>query len=129
MNPTATVDVVAREFRFEVGVVTLNGEDRFIDERGDVGPRRLILQIRPARFRRHPEATLGEIFVPAFQQRLELRAFDAVLRQFRFQLIAPRFERVGDVLQKEQAKDNVLVFRGVDLAAQSISGFHNVSAS
>ena len=33
-----------------------------------------------------------------------------------------RLERVGDVLQKEEAEDNVLVLRSVDLSTQRVRG-------
>jgi len=46
-----------------------------------------------------------------------------VLGKLRLQLVAAGLETVGDVLEKEQAEDDVLVLGGIDLAAKSVGGF------
>jgi hypothetical protein len=70
----------------------------------------------PARLGRYPEDPLGGVLVAVLQQTALLRAGDAVCGQFGFQLLAPGFERVGDVFQEEQAEDDMLVLGGIDLA-------------
>ena len=115
--------VVARQLALEVRVVALDGEDGVVDQRGDVGPRGLVLQVLPARLGRHPEHPLGGVLVAALQQAFELRAGDAVGFQLGLELLAAGLEGVGDVLQEQQAEDDVLVLGGVDLAAQGVGGF------
>ena len=118
----AAAGVVARELALEVRVVALDGKDGVVDQRGDVGTGGLVLEVRPAGFGRHPEDALGRVLVAAFEQAFELLALDAVLFQFVFELVAPGLEGVGDVLQEEQAEDDVLVFRGIDGAPELVGG-------
>jgi len=80
----------------------------------------LVLQVLPARLGRHPEHPLGGVLVAVLQQTFELRASNAVGGQFIVEFFAPGLERVGDVLQEEQAENDVLVLGGIDLAAQGI---------
>jgi hypothetical protein len=39
------------------------------------------------------------------------------------QLIPPGLKGVGDVFEREQAEDDMLVLGGIDLPAQSVGGF------
>jgi len=43
-----------------------------------------------------------------------------VARQLGFQFVATRLKAIGDVLEKEQAKDDVLVLGGINLQKQSL---------
>jgi len=116
----AAAGVVAWQFALEVWVVALDGEDGIVDQGGDVRPRGLVLEVLPARLGRHPEHPLGGVLVAAFQQAFQLRAGDAVGFQFGLELVPARGERIGDVLQEQQAEYDVLVFSGIDLATQCI---------
>ena len=80
------------------------------------------LQVGPARFGRHPEHPLGGVLVTVFEQAFELHARDPVGHELGIQFIAPGLERIGDVLQEQQAEDDVLVLSGVDLPAQGVGG-------
>src|ERR1700678_1967983 len=74
------------------------------------------------RFRRHPEDALSRVLVAGFEQTAELFAFDDILRQFGPQVVTTAFEAVGNVLEEQQAEDNVLVLRGIDLPTERVSG-------
>ncbi len=50
-------------------------------------------------------------------------AADAVLGQLGFQFIPSRLKAIGDVLEKEQPEDDVLVLGGINLPAKSVGGF------
>jgi YD repeat-containing protein len=91
-------------------------------KRGDVRAGSLVLKVRPARFGRHPEDPLGRVLIAGFEQAFELFAHDAVSRQFGPQVVAPAFEAVGDVFKEQQAQDNVLVLRSVDLPTKGVGG-------
>jgi len=119
----AAACVVARQLALEVGVVALDGEDGVVDQRGDVRPRGLVLEVLPARLGWHPENPLGGVLVAVLQQAIELWTGDAVGLQLGLQFLASRLEGVGDVLQEQQAEDDMLVLGGIDLAAQRIGGF------
>ncbi len=113
----AAAGVIARQLALEVGVVALHGQDGVVDQLGDAGLRGLVLEVLPARLRRHPEHPLGCVLVAILQQPFELWAGDAVGLQLALQLLTPGLEGVGDVLQEEQAEHHVLVLGGIDLAA------------
>src|SRR5690606_41166368 len=57
-----------------------------IDERGDIGPGGLVLEIGPAGFGRNPEDALGEVFVAILKQGIKLGAGDLVFLKFDLQL-------------------------------------------
>jgi hypothetical protein len=116
----AAAGVVTRQLALEVRVVALDGEDGVVDQRRDVGARGLVLEVGPARLGRNPEDPLGGVLVAVFQQAFELRASDFVGFEFGLEFRAAGLERVGDVLQEEQAEDDVLVLGGVDLPAQGV---------
>ena len=84
------------------------------------GARGLVLEVLPTGLRWHPEDPLGGVLVAVLQQAFELRAGDAVGLEFGLELDAPCLEGIGDVLQEEQAEDDVLVLGCVDLAAQGV---------
>jgi hypothetical protein len=88
--------------------------------------RGLILQVRPPRFRRHPKDALGSVLVARLEQFVKLFALDAIFRQLGPQIIAAALEAVGDVLEKQQPENDVLVLGGIDLSAQGVGGFPKV---
>jgi hypothetical protein len=85
------------------------------DEPADARLARLRLEMRPARFGRHPEDVLRAVFVRVLRVR--------TLRAFGFELRVLLLEGVGDVLEKDEAEDNVLVFGRVHAAAQRVGHF------
>ena len=119
----AATGVVARQLALEVRVVALDSEDGVVDQRGDVGPRGLVLEVLPACLGRYPEDPLGGVLVAVLQQAFDLRPADAFSFQFPLELAAPRLKRVGNVLQEEQAEDDMLVLGSVDLTAQGVGQF------
>ncbi len=119
----AAAGIVARELTLEVGIIALDRVDRVVDERGDVGSRRLILEVRPAGFRWNPENALGGVLVAVFQEGFKLLAGDSVGLELGFELFTARLERIGDVLEEEQPEDDVLVLSGVNLSTQGVCRF------
>ena len=117
MPPTS---VIARQLAFEDHVVALNGEDGVIDQLGYVGSSGVVLEVLPACLGRHPEDSLGGVLIAVLQQALGLVPGDAVGFQLAFELAPSRLKGVGDVLQEEQAKNDVLVLGSVDLSAQGV---------
>ncbi len=63
---------------------------------------------------RHPEDAGGAVLVRIFGV--------GALRLLRFQLGVLRLEGVGDVLEEDQAEDDVLVLRRVHVVAQRVGG-------
>ena len=118
----AATGVVTRQLALEVGVVALDGEDGVVNQRGNVGACCLVLEVLPACLGGHPENPLGGVLVAVFEQAFLLRAGDSVSGKLDFEFVAPGLKGVGDVLQEKQAKDDVLVFGRVDLAAQGVGG-------
>ena len=116
----AATGVVARQLALEVRVVALDSEDGVVDQRGDVGPCGLVLKVLPACLGRYPEDTLGGVLVAVFKQAFDLRPADAVGFQFPLEFSAPRLKGVGNVLQEEQAEDDVLVLGSIDLTSQGV---------
>src|SRR5688500_7794733 len=66
----------------------------------------------PARFGWHPENTQRAVLVRIFGV--------GALRFLDFQLRVLLLERVGNVLEKKQTEDNVLVLGGIHAAAQRV---------
>jgi len=118
----AAASVVAGELALEVRVITLDCKDRIVDQRGDVWSGSLILKIRPSRFLRHPKDALSRILVAGFKQAVELFARNAVFRQPGLQFVTTAFEAVGNVLEEQQAQNNVLVLGGIDLSTEGVGG-------
>ena len=71
-------------------------------------------EVRQAGLPGHPENVDGAILVAIFG----VRALGAL----RFEPGVVFLERVGDVLQKDQAEDDVLVFGGVHIGTQHVGG-------
>ena len=74
------------------------------------------LEVRPAGFLRHPEDVLGPVFVRV------LGVGALVFALARNELGAVFLEGVGDVLEEDQAEDDVLVFRRVHVVAELVGG-------
>ena len=104
------------------GIVSFHGKDCIVDEFGDVRPRCLVLQIGPTRLRWHPEDVLGDVLVAVFQQAIKLISTNPFRLQLASEFVTSRLERIGNILQKEEAKDHVFVFCCVDLSAQFVGG-------
>src|SRR5688500_12819654 len=93
-------------------VVALNAFHRGVDQLADCRLLRLRLQMRPARLRRHPEDAVPTIFIRI----LGIGSASPLSEQ----LLVMLLERVGDVLQEQQSKTDVLVLRGIHAAAQRV---------
>ena len=96
--------VVLGEHVLEHRVGMFDGGHRLIDELTDGGLPRLVLQTRPARPGRHPENIFGDVLVAVLG-----RVFTPFSSHGR---LTP-FERIGDVFQKEESKDDVLVLGSI----------------
>ena len=108
----AGAGVVLRQHALERGVVALDGGHRVVDERADGGLRGAGLQVRPARLLRHPEDAGGAVLVGVFGV--------GALLLLRFELGVLGLEGVGDVLEEDQAEDDVLVLGRVHVVAQRV---------
>ena len=105
---------VLRQHTLERGVVALDRGHRIVDQRADGRLRRARLQVLPARLLRHPEDAGGAILVRIFRI--------GALRLLGFKLGVLGLEGVGDVLEEDQAEDDVLVLRRVHVVAQRVGG-------
>ena len=95
---------------FQYRVIPLDGDHAVIQEFPDLGLFGLALQERPARFLRHPEHILRQVFVPVF----------GVGVFFFEQLSVDFFERIGNIFQEDQPQHHVLVLRRIHVAAQLV---------
>ena len=103
--------VVARQHVLERGVVPLDSRHGLIDGQADGRLPRLRPQMSPAGLRRDPEDVLSDVLVPIL---------GGVLAPLGEHCLTALFEGVGDVLEENQAKDDVLVLGGVHRAAQGV---------
>ena len=103
--------VVFGQHLLERRVVALDAGHGDVDELADGRLARLGLQMRPAGLRRHPEDVLGDVFVAV------LGCLGAPFGQNRRMAL---LEGVGDVFQKDEAQDDVLVLGRVHAAAQGV---------
>ena len=106
--------VVLGQHALERRVVALDRDHRVVDQRADGRLRGVGLQVRPARLLRHPEDVRGAVLVRVFGV--------GALRLLRFELGVLRLEGVGDVLEEDQAEDDVLVLGRVHVVAQRVGG-------
>ena len=104
--------VVLGQHVLEHRVVALYARHRAIDELADGRLPRLGLEMAPAGFRRHPEDVLGPVLVRILRVgALILLGHEAGM---------PLLEGVGDVLEEDQPKDDMLVLGRVHRAAQGV---------
>ena len=104
--------VVLGQHALQRRVVALDAGHGVVHELADGGLAGLRLQVRPARLGRHPEDALGAVFVGV--------SGVGALRLLGQQRGVLLFERVGNVLQEQQAEADVLVLGGVHAAAQRV---------
>ncbi len=104
--------VILRQDGFERRVVALDRRHRVIDDLADRRLRRGAFQIRPARFRRHPENIDRAVLVRVFR----VGAFAAL----RVELGVFRLERVGNVFEKNQPEHDMLVLGRIHIVAQRV---------
>lgn len=95
-------------------VVALDGGHRVIDDRADGRLWRARLEVRPSRLFRNPENAGGAILVAVFGV--------GALGLLRFQFGVFRLESVGDVLEEDQAEDDVFVLSRVHVIAERVGG-------
>ncbi len=80
-----------------------------------VGCLALGLEVRPAGLLRHPEDVDGAVFVRVF-------GVGSLLALSASSLACCLLEGVGDVLEEDQAEDDMLVLGGVHVVAQLVGG-------
>src|SRR5258708_1272726 len=90
------------------------GAHGVVHQGADRGLRRARLKVRPARFLRYPEDAGGAVFVWVFGV--------GALLALGVQLGVLGLEGVGDVLQEDQAEDDVFVLGRVHVVAQGVGG-------
>jgi hypothetical protein len=110
----AGAGVVLGQHVQELRVDPLDRGHRVVDELADRGLRGVGLQVRPARLLRHPEDARGAVLVGVFGV--------GALGLLRGELGVLGLERVGDVLEEDQAEDDVLVLGRVHVVAQRVGG-------
>jgi hypothetical protein len=106
--------VVLGQHTLERRVVALDGGHRVVDEGADRGLRGAGLEVGPAGFPGHPEDAGGAVLVGVL--------WIGAVRALSLELGMLRFEGVADVLEEDQAQDDVLVFGRVHVVAQGIGG-------
>jgi hypothetical protein len=104
--------VVLGQHALEGRIVALDGGHRVVHESADGWLRRIAFEVRPARLLGHPEDADGAILVGV----LGIGA----LGPLGVQLGVLGLEGVRDVLEEDQAEDDVLVLGGVHVVAEGI---------
>lgn len=100
----------------EQGVLALDGIHRVVDEFTDVGLSGLAQQVRPAGTGGHKEHVFRRVLVFVFRVGTFKRPLAGL------ELGVDLFERVGDVLQEDEAEHHVLVLGSIDVLAQLVGG-------
>ena len=106
--------IVLGQDAFQAGVVAFDGDHGIVHGLADGGLLGVGLEVGPAGFAGHPEDVLGAVLV------LVLGVGTGVVTLASHELGAVILERVGDVLQEDEAKDNVLVLRRVHVVAELV---------
>ena len=104
--------VLLGQHALERRVVALDGRHGVVDRLADGRLPRFGPQPRPARLRRHPEDVGRPILIGVFGV--------GPLVAFRLQRRVALLEGVGDVLEEDEAQDDVLVLGGVHVVAQRV---------
>ena len=104
--------VVLGQHALEGGVVPLDGDHGVVDDLADGGLLGVGLEVRPAGLLGHPEDVHGPVLVGV------LRVGPLVLLGVELGVLL--LEGVGDVLEEDQAQDDVLVFGGVHVAPELV---------
>jgi CheY-like chemotaxis protein len=106
--------VILRKDSFKTRIVALDRDHRVIDDLADGGLLGAVLKVSPTCGGRHPENVYGFIFVGIFCVRTSIfpLPFD--------KLCVVLFKGVGDVLQEDEAEDNVLVLCSIHVAAEFV---------
>jgi hypothetical protein len=112
----AGAGVVLGQHALEARVVALDGDHGVVHDLADGGLLGVGLEVRPARVGGHPEDVLGLVFVRV----LGIGALVVALAGE--ELGAVLLEAVGDVLEEDEAEDDVLVLRRVHVVAQLVGG-------
>ena len=105
--------VVLGEHALERRVVALYAGHRLVDKLADGGLPGLGLEMCPARLGRHPEDVVGAVFIRVFR-------ISALLFPFTFEDGVLLLEGIRDIFQKDEAKDDMLVFSGIHAAPQGV---------
>lgn len=108
--------VVFVQGALEAGVVPFEGDHGVVDELADGGELGTPLEERPAGLLRNPEDIGGEVLV------LVLGIGPGVLALSGDEAGMVLLEAVGDVLQEDEAEDDVLVLARIHVVAKLISG-------
>ena len=104
--------VVLGQHVLERQVVPLDGGHGVVHQLADDRLPRLRLEMRPAGLRRHPEDALASVFVHVFRV--------IPLCRLRLQPSVQLLKGVGDVLEEDEAEDDVLVLGGVHAAPKGV---------
>ncbi len=102
--------VVLRQHAFERRVHLLDLEHRLVDQLSDTGLLGAGLEVRPARGLWHPEDVVGPVFV---------LVLDAVRILF-FEFGTLGHEAIGNMLEEDQAEDDVLVIGRLHIGANLV---------
>ena len=94
-------------------VLDLDSVHGSVDELPDLGLLGIGLEVLPTGLRRHPEDPFCRVLVSGLQQLLCLVAGNAVSFQVGSELRSALAEGVIDVLEEDEAQDDVLVLAGV----------------
>ena len=106
-------EVVVGQGALERGIALLDGGEGGVDLDGDVALLGMLLDVGPAGGLRQVEDILHGV---------ELDHVEVVLLALGDQLGPALLELVGDELEEDQREDDVLVFRGLDGAAELVGG-------
>jgi len=111
----AGVGIVLWQHALERGVVAFDGEHGVVHDLADSRLFGIGLQVRPAGFLRHPEDVDRPVLVRVFRV--------GPMCPFGLELGVLLLEGVGDVLEEDQAQDDVLVLGRVHVGAEGVGGF------
>src|SRR5436190_8522514 len=110
----ACASKVFRQYALQRWVVALDRRHRIVDQCADGWLGSIRFQVLPTRLSRHPKDAGSTVIVRIFG----IGAF----RFVRLQIGVFRFEGVRNVLEENQAKDDVLIFSRVHVIAERVRG-------